>query len=560
MITCQDIIQKRRELWDENHDIEQDRVFRQAVAEKITDPGLQGELLREEIKGDASRLIEMTFVIVNKQKETVPFFLNDVQLQFRDQLLSQIRKYESGETHHIKFLILKGRQQGFTSFITAYQLANAIIERNFAGYTVAHKRDDTAEIFEKKAKFPYESLPDELKPTEKFNNKREFLFDKLNSSWGIDTAEGKSAGRSKTLFFFHGSEAAFWANLQTLLNGLKESLAQGAIEILETTANGYNEFKELWDEAKAGENNYIPLFYEWWHTPEYRLGFENQEIEKKFKYKVKSRADEFFTKLDTLRKSKNLDWEQLYWYYNKKKDLKENLPQEYPCNDKEAFLHSGRPYFDLDKVDKMLLQVDRYKPVRTSKGGSVIVWNKPQKHQRYCIGADVAEGLPEGDSSSAIIYLEKNWEQVAKIHGHFAPEVFGNILVDFAIEYNNAYLMIENNNHGWSTLNTVYHQRKYRNIHFTTNQTKSREKPSKKMGWSTTEASKYIMLDELDAAIRDENLIIKDKDLLEQLREVVYDEKGRVNVSGKDMVVANAIAWQGRKYIASMKAGAWGRS
>jgi len=98
-------------------------------------------------------------------------------------------------------------------------------------------------------------------------------------------------------------------------------------------------------------------------------------------------------------------------------------------------------------------------------------------------------------------------------------------------------------------LNTVFNQRHYSNIHFTTRIENRNDDESKKMGWTTTESSKYLMLDELDTALRKDELIIHDKELIEQCREVIYDEKGKVDVNGKDMVVANAIAWQGRKYI-----------
>lgn len=555
MLTCQDIITKRKTLWSQNKNIELDRDFREAIATKLIENNLEGELLRAEIKANPSLLIEMVFTIVNKEQQTVPFFLNEVQHIFINILKKTIVDYDAGKINFIQFQILKGRQQGFTSVITAYQLACTILRQNFVGMTVSHEDDSTNSIFEDKARYSYDNLPEEIKPTEKYNNRRELLFKNLNSKWRIATAGNKDIGRSKTLNFFHASEAAYWKSIQEILSGLGQALTKDAVVILETTANGYNEFKEYWDDAVAGRNNFKPLFFEWWLTSEYKLDFENELIEMMFKKAVYEEHDykgvsvEFFSKLNTLRKSKKLSWQQLYWYFNKKLELKGKLEQEYPCTAKEAFLHTGRPYFDLAKIDRLIISLDGHKPLRTEKGGAVIIWEEPKKDEKYCIAADPAEGVVDGDCSSAIIYKKSDWSQVAKIHGHFAPDVFGNTLVDFAIKYNEAYLMIENNNHGWSVLNTVYNQRKYKKIHFTTNQKDKSDKKSRKMGWTTNEDSKYIMLDELDSAIRNDELIIRDKEFLEQLREVVYDEKGKVDVNGKDMVVANAICWQGRKYM-----------
>ncbi len=40
--------------------------------------------------------------------------------------------------------------------------------------------------------------------------------------------------------------------------------------IIETTANGYNEFHTLWRKAEAGESEFIPIFLPWSIDPEYR--------------------------------------------------------------------------------------------------------------------------------------------------------------------------------------------------------------------------------------------------------------------------------------------------
>ena len=203
------IIEKRREMWEATGDIEKDREYIEAVAMFLVKP--EGADLREEIYLSPELLIEMVFHIVDKQQRTVPFFLNEVQRSFIEDLNQAIEEQGTGQRLDLKFLVLKGRQQGFTSLITAYQLACSITRKNFAGFTLADSSDNTETIFEDKAKFPYNSLPGPLKPTEKYNTRRELLFERLNSKWRVATAGSKDIGRSKTLNFFHGSEAAFWS-------------------------------------------------------------------------------------------------------------------------------------------------------------------------------------------------------------------------------------------------------------------------------------------------------------------------------------------------------------
>jgi hypothetical protein len=552
MHSTNDIIARRKGIWDKHQDITTDREFRQSIAHAITRDDEQGEKFRQEIQDKPWKLIEMIFVVVNKDKETVPLFLNKVQQQFRDKLYQAIGEYDQGKRNHLKFLILKGRQQGFTTYITAEQLARAIITRNFAGYTMAHENEATSGIFQKHAKFPYDQIPEIMKPHEKFNNKREFLFDNINSAWGISTAGGKDSGRSKTLFFFHGSESAFWDNFEDIMAGLGEALADGAIEILESTANGYNHYKGLWDDAVSDENNYEPLFFEWWQTPEYRLKFENDDIESQFKDWVdnweNSDDPEFFEKLHWLKDSKGLDWQQLYWYYNKKQDKKDKLPQEYPCTAEEAFLQSGRPYFDTAKIERLLVQLPDREIFEYRRGGMIEIYEEVEPNEDYVAGCDVAEGIEGADKSSAAFYRVSDWEQVARVHGTIQPNAYGKVLAEAGEYYNWAYLAVENLNHGWAVLTTLKDQCSYPNLYYTTNIKNRDDDKTKKMGWTPTEASKYLMLDELRDAIDNEELGVVDKEFLRQLREVVYDEKGKVSINGKDLVVAHAIAWQMRKY------------
>ena len=266
-ITAKQVIQKRKELWEIYQDPNRDFEYTLAVANEL----LENASLLKEVTDNPELLIEMTFTIVDKTKSTVPFFLNDVQHSFINLLNEKIKEHNEGKLLHLRFLVLKGRQQGFTSVITAYQLANTLIKKNFTGFTLADTADNVRAIFQDKAKYIYNQLPEILKPTEKYNSKTEMFFEKLNSSWRINVATDQ-VGRSRTINFFHGSEAAFWNCLiSAIQSSLGEALTKDSIQILESTANGFNEFKDLWDSSE-----WINCFYEWWKTPEYKDNFESQ--------------------------------------------------------------------------------------------------------------------------------------------------------------------------------------------------------------------------------------------------------------------------------------------
>ena len=156
--TADYLIQKRKEKWDELQSIEYDKQFRDAVVDELLD---NADLLAE-VTRHPEKLVELTFIVVDKNQKTMPFFFNDVQRDFIDRLNQAIEDFEAGIITDISLVILKGRQQGFTTVVTALQLAYSITHRNFQGFTLADKSDNSEAIFQNKAKFPYSQLPDAM--------------------------------------------------------------------------------------------------------------------------------------------------------------------------------------------------------------------------------------------------------------------------------------------------------------------------------------------------------------------------------------------------------------
>lgn len=547
--TAQQIIDRRKQLWAGTADIERDREFITASAEYLlTD---KAAAVRKEIANNPELLIEMFFTIVDKDLQTVPFMLNDVQRTFLADVAQARRDFETGARNSVKFLILKGRQQGFTSAITGYQLACSIITKNFSGFTLADVGNNTNTIFEDKARYVYNALPDPIKPAPKYNNRREFHFEKLNSRWRVDTAGNKEVGRSKTINFFHGSEAAFWDSIESVMAGLGEALTKGSIQILETTANGLNEFKDLWDAASKGRSNWEPKFYQWWLTKEYRSEFEDHEREQRFKADVLSGVTDFHKKLKLLLDFEHLEWEQLYWYAGKHKDLGDKLAQEYPCTADEAFLASGRPRFDVSVLMEYLQHcVPGQRGELVYSGGRGLfmpdekgrleIWQPPVSGREYFIGADVAKGLAGGDYSAAPVF-DANKTLVALWHGHIEPDEFGHVLIALGTYYNDALVAPEENNHGLATINAMKNH--YHNIYKRTTTNRVTDEERQELGFWTDNRTKPLMIDNLATLIKQRAIGIKSKLMIQEYIRYVVDDKGKTNASSgnDDTVTASAI-------------------
>ena len=558
--TADYLIQKRKEKWEETHSIEYDKKLRQAIANEI----LTNKALLAEVTERPEKLIELCFIVVDKNQKTMPFFLNDVQHDFIDTLNQAIADFEAGIITDISLLVLKGRQQGFTTVVTALQLAYSITHRNFQGFTLADKSDNSEAIFQNKAKFPYSQLPDELKPTEKFNNRRQLLFEKINSSWAVDTAT-KNVGRSRTVNFFHGSECAFWTDgIASVQGALGEAFTRNCIKIWESTANGFNDYQKMWDSGV-----HINCFYEWWRTREYRVNFRNDEMMQDFMHQIATKKGWIWDRLRWLRDERNLEPEQLFWYWNKydkylDKDL---IKQEYPCTPHEAFLLSGKNVFDVPVILERLQHIP--KPIKTGyfeydydglritnirwindRFGYIKLYQMPNvpKFTEYCIGGDTAgEG---SDFFTGHVLDAKTGEQVAHLKHQFDADQYTRQMYCLGRYYKDALIGIEANFDSYPImeLQRLGYPKQY-----------TREAPDtytgkteKRFGFKTTSLTRPTAISRLIAVVREHPETINDKETLEELLTIIRNEKGRIEApqgGHDDDMMGLAIAHQIRDQV-----------
>lgn len=559
--TADYLIQKRKEKWDELQSIDYDKQFRNAVAAEL----LESAELLAEVKAKPEKLIELVFIVVDKNQRTMPFFLNDVQHSFINTLNNAIQDFNEGKITDISLLVLKGRQQGFTTLVTAYQLSCSILNKNFQGYTLADKSDNAEAIFQNKAKFPYGQLPEALKPTEKFNNRKQLLFEKINSSWAVDTAT-KDVGRSRTVNFFHGSECAFWKDgISPIQGALGEAFTKNCIKIYESTANGYNDYQKMWDSGV-----HINCFYEWWKTKEYNIAFRNEESKAEFLESIDKRAGWIFDRLRWLRDEKELTAEQLFWYWNKydkylDKDL---IKQEYPCTPQEAFLLSGKNVFDtavilarLENIPKPIktgyftydydgLRITNVKWVNDKEKGYIRLYQMPNTPAltKYCIGGDTAgEG---SDSFTGHILDARTGEQVAVIKHQFDADQYTRQMYCLGMYYKWALIGIEANFDSYPIMELQ--RLGYPSQYVREAQDTFTGKTEKRFGFKTTSLTRPTIISKLIEIVREHCNLINDRETLEELLTIIRNEKGRIEApegGHDDLMMGLAIAHHIREQV-----------
>ena len=527
-----DLIEKRKRLSLTSP--EKDGKFVLYAAKKI----LNDKNSIAEVKNRPYLLIEALFTIVDKNKKSVPFFLNAVQKKFL-----KVFEEKGGAR---PYFILKGRQQGFTTLITAMQLCYAITKRNFSGFTMADCTDNVNAIFNDKAKTVYYRLPPVMRPHEKYNSKRELYFDKLNSTWRIACA-GDQTGRSRTLEFAHFSEAAFFeCSLSELQKSVGEALVKNAVVIYETTANGYNQAKDLWDSGSC-EN----LFFEWWLTDEYRS--DNLEL-------LENVADPWLEKRLAYLKERGLDDRQRAWYAGKYYGYldKSAIRQEYPCSSEEAFVASGECFFDKDKVIDRINEVKGMPLERgdfsyvarlgenatlsdirwtSSPSGAITIIEPPADGERYVIGGDTAgEG---GDYYTAVVERIEDAKTVAVYRRRrIDDDLYARQLYCLGGYYNFALIAVEVN---FSTAPI----RELIKLEYPELYKRNEGEGVSSFGFKTTSVTRPLILSYFKAAFREDPQIESNLETLLEMLSFINNKNGRAEAEvGKhdDLVMAKSIA------------------
>ena len=116
-----------------------------------------------------------------------------------------------------------------------------------------------------------------------------------------------------------------------------------------------------------------------------------------------------------------------------------------------------------------------------------------------------------------------------------------------AEEYNEAWLTIETNNHGFAVISKV-RDHGYANMYAEKTFDKWGQKESRKWGWNTNALTRPILVDGIAVAIRDNTVKVYDKDVIDEMTTFIVNEKGRAEAQSgckDDRVMAFGLALQG---------------
>jgi hypothetical protein len=501
------------------------------------DPKLRAVRLR--LRDDYSFYAPNCIKIRTKLGEVQPLQLNHPQ-----QRLQEIVEKQRAATGKVRIIILKARQQGFSTFVSGRLYFRLSQSTSKKALVIAHKAESTRALFDMYQRI-HSMMPEAMRPSTKYSSRKELVFDKLDTGLVVATAGGDGVARGETLSHAHLSEVAFWptATAQDNLNALLQCIPNTPdTEIyVESTANGMSGvFYNLWQGAVKGENEFIAFFSPWHDSPEY--------IEEVPEGGIEHTLEE----ADLVKEYGLTDGQLMFRRKKIAATGREMFMQEYPINADEAFITSGRPVFNPEQIQKLLKAapepIERYvvdgASITPNSRGELFVYHKHDPGEVYTIGADVGMGVRNGDYSVAQI-LDSRRRQVAVWRGLVHPDHFADILKTLGYHYNTARIAPENNNHGLLTAVRLGRDYSYPNIFTDIREGQLQDNYSINIGFNTNAKTKPLIIDRLRASCRDSEIEINCKATLQEMLTYIVNEAGQMEAEENchdDCVMALAIA------------------
>ena len=497
--------------------------------------------------------IENCLKIKTKSGTVVPFRLNDAQRK-----LYAVAKRQQDAGKPVRLIILKARQLGFSTLTEGLIFHACATRKNVNALIVAHREDATANLF-RMSKLFYDELPAPVKPMLRASNAQELVFENpsklrserearpgLRSRIRCATAGGRGIGRSDTLQCVHLSEYAFWPDgadgKASTLAGILQAVPSlpGTMVVIESTANGFEDFKERWDAAVAGENDFEPVFFAWFENPDYSMPVVP--------------GTEWTPEERDLKAAYRLTDEQLQWrrwcIANNCGGSLDMFRQEYPSSPGEAFLHSGTGVFDNEQI---VLRLERL-PSPAGRGeftdgewteretGAITLYELPEEGVPYVLGGDTAgEG---SDYFTAIVIDNVSGRIAAKLRQKYSEPEYVRQIYALGRFYNDALVAIETN---FST----YPVMKLQEMEYPNQYSREREdtytrQMKKSYGFRTDRQSRPRAIANLVEVFSSHPEWFTDRELLEEMLTFCYNEDHRPEaLAGKhdDLVMGAAITY-----------------
>lgn len=392
-------------------------------------------------------------------------------------------------------IILKFRQAGITELISMYCLWLAMYHPN-KKINIISIKDTTAKKVLKKIKYMYKNLPSYLQVPIVNGRTGEYgsasMIEFNNGSFIESIPTSSEAGRSESLSLLVIDEAAIVRWADQIWAAAFPTLSTGGSAIVNSTPYGIGNFyHSKWVDAIAGGNEFTPIRLFWRMHPERDIEWYNQ----------------MSTALGPKRTAQEIDGD---------------------------FLSSGNSVFDLMDIKAIEDCLSEFPIIKRRYNGQYLQFNEPEPDKDYFIGADVATG--RATDYSSFTCMDKSGEEQAVYKGRMSVDKYARLLGDTGQLFNWATLAPESNDVGLA-VTSMLQAEGYPKLYYFQKMVKKKGKTKPEVdtapGWLTTSKNRPVIIDGLEADIRNDVITCKDPFFVYEAKTFIYDSLGRPVAMGK---------------------------
>ena len=527
-------------------------------------PGLSPEDITLAIRSSPVLWFEVFGRILDKSGQIVAPKANEYQ---RKIITAYVHARKTGKP--CRLICLKPRQKGSSTISTALSYSHL---RNYraAACFVGNKDKTTQNLL---------SMMRRYNDSDKFpwGNTGKVLAEGGNWTHGSrvisETAGASDPGRSGTFQVMLLSEVAHWASdgvrsADVILNGLLNCVPYLAdtLVIMESTPNGaagafYERYQNAipLDDFLAGKNadgGYVRIFSPW---------YEFSDSEDQLDPPAVSHLESTLTQ-EEVEMIKRYGLRLGHVSYRRRTIATECqgdsrlFDQEYPSNEEDCWLSSGRLRFDGQGIGNIRSMVAAARPDRgmldaqdngmtwrstDANEGVFTIWEQPRPGCSYIMPVDVMTGSQasgkDPDCHSALVirapYVSGGVERKAAVVARISPparfdlDVLADFVVRLSSFYGGCLIVPEVNGPGLALIEllrqypaaSIYKRQAFDQL---TNRT------SEKLGWQTSDGAgrtgnRSMLIEKLAAAIRENSLDIPCSSILDQLRSFIVNDRGK---------------------------------
>lgn len=405
-----------------------------------------------------------------------------------------------------RVLVLKARQIGWSTLITAYLFWKTFFFPNTPTMALSRREDPEAYLIISNAKMGYANLPAWMRnrgPKQLTDNMTEIRWG--NGSMIESDSSKDNPARGRTFALLVLDEFGKMPNPDDAWGSALPATEYGQL-IVVGNANGFGtRWFKLYQQAKAGESDFVARFYPWNVVPH-----------------------------------RDSDWLE--------RETSSMTPAEraaeYPTNDEECWVQSGNPVYDVERLKVYPTSPCEDVRIEADLEATLTTWAPPEEGKSYVIGMDVSLGKGTGDYTVANVIEVETGRHVCEWRSRMATIWQAAERVNqIGLDYNQAWLAVEHNGVGEGVINRLREHHNYPNLYYRKVWNRAAQSHVIKYGWDTSGTTKPQIVSELQERLFTGEILTTHSDLVEEMIAYRYLANGQMGgMPHDDRVMSMAIA------------------